>query len=90
MFFLYFSLLLFFILLLPSRQRKEKLICFIFLIENNHFTLNESFCFYLTFFLLALPNSVHPKILTRFYSIYVKTPLKISAQSDGRIENYTQ
>jgi hypothetical protein len=41
------------------------------------------------FFLLALPNSVHPKILTRFYSIYFKIPRKISAQSDGRIENYT-
>jgi len=42
------------------------------------------------FFLLALPNSVHPKILTRFYSIYFKIPRKISAQSDGRIKNYTQ
>jgi len=58
---------------------------------NNHFILNESFCFYLTvFFLLALPNSVHPKILTRFYSIYFKIPRKISAQSDGWIENYAQ
>jgi hypothetical protein len=66
------------------------LICFIFLMENNHFTLNELFCFYLTFFLLALPNSVHPKILTRFYSIYFKIPCKISAQFDGRIENYIQ
>jgi len=37
---------------------------------------------------VALPNSVHPKILTRFYSIYFKIPRKISAQSDGRIENY--
>ena len=58
--------------------------------ENNHFTLNEWFCFYLMFFLLALPNSVHPKILTIFYSIYFKILCKSSAQSDGRIENYTQ
>jgi hypothetical protein len=43
-----------------------------------------------SFFLLALPNFVHPKILTRFYSIYFKISNKISAQSDGRIENYTQ
>ena len=58
---------------------------------NNNFTFNELFYFYLTvFFLLALPNSVHPKILTRFYSIYFKIPRKISAQSDGRIENYTK
>jgi len=57
---------------------------------NNHFTLNESFCFSLIFFLLALPNSIHPKILTRFYSIYFKIPRIISAQYDGRIENYTQ
>jgi hypothetical protein len=58
---------------------------------NNHFTFNESFCFYLTvFFLLALSSSVHPKILTRFYSIYFKIPRKISAQSDGQIENYAQ
>jgi hypothetical protein len=42
------------------------------------------------FFLLALPSSVHPKILTRFYSIYFKIPRKISARSDGRIENYVQ
>jgi len=35
--------------------------------------------------LLALPSSVHPKILTRFYSIYFKVPNKISAQSNGRI-----
>jgi hypothetical protein len=64
---------------------------FYFLMANNHFILNESFCFYLTvFFLLALPNSVHPKILTRFYSIYFKIPHKISAQSDGRIENYAR
>jgi hypothetical protein len=49
------------------------------------------FAFYLTvFFLLALPISIHPKILTRFYSIYFKIPRKISAQSDGRIENYDQ
>jgi hypothetical protein len=41
-------------------------------------------------FFLALPNSVHPKILTRFYSIYFKIPHKISVQSDGQIENYTQ
>jgi hypothetical protein len=41
-------------------------------------------------FLLALPSSVHPKILTRFYSIYFKIPRKISARSDGRIENYVQ
>jgi len=58
--------------------------------ENNHFFLNESFCFYLIFFLLALSSSVRPKILTRFYSIYFKIPHKISAQSDGRIENYAQ
>jgi hypothetical protein len=58
---------------------------------DNHFTLNESFCFYFTvFFLLALPSSIHPKILTRFYSIYFKIPRKISAQSDSRIENYAQ
>jgi len=48
------------------------------------------FAFILLFFLLALPNSVHPKILTRFYSIYFKIPRKISVQSDDRIENYTQ
>jgi hypothetical protein len=41
-------------------------------------------------FFLALSNSVHPKILTRFYSIYFKIPRKTSAQSDGRIENYVQ
>jgi len=58
---------------------------------NNHFTLNESFCFYLmVFLLLALPSSIHPKILTRFYLIYFKIHHKISAQSDGRIENYAQ
>ena len=57
---------------------------------NNHFTLNELFCFYLTSFSLALPSFVHPKILTRFYSIYFKIPRKISAQFDGQIENYTQ
>jgi hypothetical protein len=57
---------------------------------NNYFTLNESCFFYFIFFLLALPNSVHPKILTRFYSIYFKIPRKISAQFDGQIENYTQ
>ena len=45
------------------------------------------FAFILSCF-LSLPNSVHPKILTRFYSIYFKIPRKISAQSDGRIENY--
>jgi hypothetical protein len=38
-----------------------------------------------TYSLIALPSSVHPKILTRFYSIYFKVPHKISAQSDGRI-----
>jgi len=43
-----------------------------------------------SFLLLALPNSVHPKLLTRFYLIYFKIPRKISAQSDGRIENYIQ
>jgi hypothetical protein len=58
--------------------------------ENNHFIPNELFCFYLTFFLLALLNSVHSKILTRFYSIYFKIPRKILTQSDGRIENYTE
>jgi len=42
------------------------------------------------FFLLALPSSIHLKILTRFYSIYFKVPHKLSAQSDGRIENYIQ
>jgi hypothetical protein len=50
----------------------------------------SSFAFIWLFFLLALPNSVHSKILTRFYSIYFKIPCKISAQFDGRIENYTQ
>jgi hypothetical protein len=44
----------------------------------------------LYFFLLALPSFIHLKILTRFYSIYFKVPHKISAQSDGRIENYIQ
>ena len=58
--------------------------------ENNHFIPNELFCFYLTLFLLALLNSVHSKILTRFYSIYFKIPRKLSAQSDGLIENYTE
>jgi len=92
MFFPYFSLSLsrlffFFFYYSASAQsatykRKEELIFFYFLIANNHFTLNESFCFYLMFF-LALSNSVHPKILTRFYSIYFKIPRKISAQSDG-------
>jgi hypothetical protein len=48
------------------------------------------FAFILRFFFLALPSSVHPKILTRFYSIYFKIPRKISAQFDGRIENYAQ
>jgi hypothetical protein len=57
---------------------------------NNHFTLNESFCFYFTVLFLALPSSVHPKILTRFYSIYFKIPRKILTQSDGWIENYAQ
>jgi len=71
-------------------KRKEELIYFIFLMANNHFILNESFCFYLIFFLLALPNFVHPKILTRFYSIYFKIPRKTSAQFNSRIENYTQ
>jgi hypothetical protein len=42
------------------------------------------------FFLLALPSFVHLKLLTRFYLIYFKIPRKISAQSDGRIENYAQ
>jgi hypothetical protein len=40
--------------------------------------------------LLALPYAVHPKILTRFYSIYFKISRKILAQSDGWIENYAQ
>jgi hypothetical protein len=42
------------------------------------------------YFLLELPSFIHPKILNRFYSIYFKVPHKISAQSDGRIENYIQ
>jgi hypothetical protein len=42
------------------------------------------------FFLLALPNSVHHKILTRFYLIYFKIPRKMSTQSDGWIENYAK
>jgi len=41
-------------------------------------------------FFFALPSSAHPKILTRFYSIYFKIPHKISAQSDGQIENYAK
>jgi hypothetical protein len=45
--------------------------------------------FYGSFF-LALPSSVHPKILTKFYSIYFKISRKILAQSDGWIENYAQ
>jgi len=57
---------------------------------NNYFTFNESVCFYLTVFLLALLSSVHPKNLTRFYSIYFKISRKISAQSDGWIENYVK
>jgi hypothetical protein len=84
-------LLLFFsfhILLQPSQQliTEKELICFI-LMANNHFTLNESFCFHLTvlIFLLALSSSFHPKILTKFYSIYFKVPHKILDQSDGRI-----
>jgi len=83
------------VLLLPSRQHikgRESWFVLFFLMANNHFTLNESFCFYLTvlFFLLALPSSVHPKSFTRFYSIYFKVPHKISIQSNGRIENYAQ
>ena len=51
----------------------------------------NNFAFILRFFfLLVLPSSVHPKVLTRFYSIYFKIPRKISARSDGRIENYVQ
>jgi hypothetical protein len=42
------------------------------------------------FFLLVLPNSVHPKFLARFYLIYFKIPREILAQSDGQIENYTK
>jgi hypothetical protein len=57
---------------------------------NNHFTFNESVCFYLMVFLLALLSSVHPKNLTRFYSIHFKISRKISAQSDGWIENYVK
>jgi hypothetical protein len=58
---------------------------------NNHFALNESFCFYLTvLFFLTLSSSIHPKILTRLYLIYFKIPRKTSAQSDGRIKNYVQ
>jgi hypothetical protein len=41
-------------------------------------------------FLFTLPRFVHPKILTRFYSLYFKVPRKISTKSDGRIENYVQ
>jgi hypothetical protein len=45
-----FSFLSFSILLLPSQQhikiRKNWFV--LFLMTNNHFTLNESFCFYLT------------------------------------------
>jgi len=49
------------------------------------------FCFiFESFFLLALPYAVHPKILTRFYSIYFKISRKISAQPDDWIENCTQ
>jgi len=48
------------------------------------------FAFILRFFFLALPSSVHPKILTRFYSIYFKIPRKILTQPDGWIENYAQ
>jgi len=48
------------------------------------------FFFIWFFFLLALSNSVHPKILTRFYSIYFKIHRKILVQFDGRIENYNQ
>ena len=49
-------------------------------------------CFHLTvlIFLLALPSSVHPKLLTRFYTMYFKISHKSLAQSDGRIENYVQ
>jgi hypothetical protein len=48
------------------------------------------FVFIWQFFLLALPNFIYPKILTRFYSIYFKIPHKISVQSEGRIENNSQ
>ena len=59
---------------------------------NNYSTLNKYFCLYLTvlIYFLALPSSIHLKILTRFYSVYFKVPHKTSAQSDGRIENYVQ
>jgi hypothetical protein len=43
---------------------------------NNHFTLNESFCFYLTFFLLALSNSVHLKILIDFIQYILRYLVK--------------
>jgi hypothetical protein len=76
----------------PSRKhiKEKKNFFFYFLMANNHFTFNKSFCFYLTVFFLALPSFVYPKILTRFYSIYFKISCKISAQSDGQIENYVQ
>jgi hypothetical protein len=59
---------------------------------NNHFTLNESFCFYLTVLIsfASTTSFVHPNILTRFYSIYFKVAHKILAQSNGRIETYIQ
>jgi len=63
--------------------KKEGADLFYFLMASNHFTFNKLFCFYLT-------GSVHPKILTRFYSIYFKIFHKISAQSDGWIENYAK
>jgi hypothetical protein len=85
-----FSLFLF----LPIRQlieEKESLYV-LFSMENYYYTLNEYFFLFdgLYFFLLALPSSIHLKILTKFYSIYFKIPHKISAQSDDRIENYIQ
>jgi hypothetical protein len=63
---------------------------FYFLMANNHFIMSHFAFIWWSFPLLALPNSVHPKLLTRFYSIYFKIPRKISAQSDGWIENYIQ
>ena len=90
--FLYFSLTFlsfslafsFLILLLPSWQHiKGRESWFVlFLMANDHFTLNESFCFYLTAFIKGRESW--------FYSIYFKIPRKISAQSGVRIENYAQ
>jgi len=65
------------------KKEEEEADLFYFLIASNYFTLNKLFCFYLTSF-------VHPKILTRFYSIYFKIFHKISAQFDGWIENYAK